>query len=207
MKRLALYPFLVLLSATGHAAAPAGQLDAALLDGEVVLYEARSDESGGAARARMLIHAPVESIWNVIISCESAFIYVKGMEHCEVLEDDGGRGLVRQVVDPSWIMPKMDYVFESVRDPYREIRFQRISGDLDVLEGYWIFTTVSEGLLVDYEARVKPSIPAPRWLVRYTVKRSMPDLLACIRFLSGGSGSPEQENRDRKRCPKSAVNQ
>ena len=202
MKRMALSLILGLSSAIGFAVEPEGPLDAALLDGEVVLYEARSDESGGAAHARMLVHAPAEAIWNVILSCESAFIYVKGLEHCEVLEDSGGRGLVRQVVDPSWIVPKMDYVFESLRDPYREIRFQRISGDLDVLEGYWIFTPVPEGLLVDYEARVKPSIPAPRWLVRYTVKRSMPDLLACIRFLSRGSGSSGQEKSDRERCPK-----
>ena len=199
---MALSLFLGLFGAIGFAAAPGGSLDAPLLDGKVVLYEARSDESGGAARARMLVHTSAEAIWNVIISCESAFTYVKGLEFCEVLEDKGGRALVRQAVDPSWIVPKMDYVFESVRDPYREIRFQRISGDLDVLEGYWIFTPVPEGLLVDYEARVKPSIPAPRWLVRYTVKRSMPDLLACIRFLSGGSGSSGQEKSDRERCPK-----
>lgn len=199
---MALSLFLGLLCAAGHTAGPDDPLDAALLDGEIVLYEARSDESGGAARARMLVHASAEAIWDVIISCESAFIYVKGLEHCEVLEDSGRRGLVRQVVDPSWIVPKMDYVFESLRDPYSEIRFQRISGDLDVLEGYWIFTSVPEGLLVDYEARVKPSIPAPRWLVRYTVKRSMPDLLACIRFLSGGSGSSGQVKSDRERCPK-----
>jgi hypothetical protein len=201
MKRMALSLFFALSSAPGFAAPPGSPLDAGLLEGDIVLYEARSDESGGAARARMLVHAPAEAIWNVIISCEAAFTYVKGLEFCEIMEDEGGRALVRQVADPSWIVPKMDYVFESVRDPYREIRFQRISGDLDILEGYWIFTPVPEGLLVDYEARVKPSIPAPRWLVRYTVKRSMPDLLACIRYLSGGSGSSRQEAADRGRCP------
>lgn len=201
MKRMALSLLLMLLCAAGIDAAPESSPDAALLDGEIVLYEARSDESGGAARARMLVHSSAESIWDVIISCDLAFIYVKGLEYCEVLEDDGGRGEVRQVVNPSWIVPKMDYVFESLRDPYREIRFQRISGDLDVLEGYWKFTPVPEGLLVDYEARVKPSIPAPRWLIRYTVKKSMPDLLACIRALAGGSGTSLQEQRDRDRCP------
>ena len=201
MKRMVLSLLLPLACTAGIAAGQQSPLDSALLDGEIVLYEARSDESGGAAHAKMLVHATAESICDVIISCEAAFIYVKGLEYCEVLEDSGGRGLVRQVVNPSWIVPKMDYVFESLRDPYREIRFQRISGDLDVLEGYWVFTPVAGGLLVDYEARVKPSMPAPRWLVRYTVKRSMPDLLACIRYLAGGSGSRDQEESDRGRCP------
>lgn len=178
-------------------------LPPALLEGEVILQFSRTSESGGAARAQMLVHGdrPAEALWAVIVSCPMAFVYVQGMEKCEVLDDQGSHARVHQVVDPSWLVPAQDYVFESLRDPFREIRFNLLEGNIDVLEGYWRFTPRREGLLVDYEMRVVPSLPAPRFLVRRIVRRGMPDLLACIRGLAGGSGSAASTKKDLGRCP------
>ena len=195
---------LAALLALTFAAAWADQASVAKLrEGEVVLEYVRTSESGGAARARMRVEgeAAAEAMWAIIVSCPMAFVYVQGLERCEVLEDTGDRAVVHQVVDPSWLVPAQDFVFESLRDPYRQIRFSLLEGNIDVLEGFWQFTPLEGGVLVDYEMRVKPAMPAPRFLVRRIVRRGMPDLLACVRGLAGGSRSESARQADLARCP------
>ena len=121
--------------------------------GEIILYETRTDESGGAGRVQALVHAPAADVWAVIISCEQAFLFVDGLKSCEVLEDSGDRARVHQVVKKHWLLPTQDFVFLSLRKPYREIDFELLEGNLDVLEGSWRFTPLPQGLLLEYEAR------------------------------------------------------
>ena len=185
---------------TSGAAQAESALRAELLAGEVLSESRHTSESGGAARARALFHASAERVWETVLSCEAALVYVKGMVHCEVLEDSPERGIVHQVVDRSWLVPTQNYTFESLRNPHRGIRFQLLEGNLDILEGYWRFEPRPEGLLVEYEARVKPAFPVPDFLVRHVVRKDMPNLLACIRALANGSGSPEQERKDLAHC-------
>jgi len=172
-----------------------------LIAGEIVLQDSRSDQAGGSARVLVLAQAPAKSFWDVIISCDKAFLFVAGLQNCDVLEDTGDRALVHQVVKKGWPIPTQDFVFESLREPYREISFRLVEGNLKAMEGRWQFKEIPEGLLVDYEVRIQPGIPAPRFLVRRNIRKDMPDLLACIRGLAGGSGSAERERGDLDRCP------
>lgn len=201
MKRPALFIALACI-ATGAAAGPAPDpVWPRLLAGEVVLLDARDTGRGGAAHARALVRAEAEAVWRVITSCEDAFVYVDGLQRCEILEDAGERVKVRQVIDKSWLLPRQDFVFESLRDPYREIRVHLVEGNLDVLEGHWTFQPVAEGTIVDYTVRVEPSFPAPDFLVRRNIRRDMPNLLACVRTLANGSGTEALTKSDRARCP------
>lgn len=172
-----------------------------LLAGEVVSHAVESGKAGGSARMQILAHAPAEAIWNVIISCEKAFVFVDGLEVCEVLEDSGDRALVHQVVMRGWPIPTQDYVFESLRNPHIEMSFRLVEGNLKVMEGSWRFAELAEGTLVDYEIRVQPAIVAPKFLVRRNIEKGMPNLLACIRGLAGGSLSEEQARKDLQQCP------
>jgi len=172
-----------------------------LLAGEVVSHAVESGKAGSSARMQILAHAPAEAIWNVIISCEKAFVFVDGLEVCEVLEDSGDRALVHQVVKRGWPIPTQDFVFESLRNHYREIGFQLVEGNLKSLEGSWRFDETAEGTLVDYRISLQPAIVAPKFIVRRSIEKGMPDLLACIRGLAGGSLSEEQAREDLQRCP------
>ncbi|MEJ2401974.1 MAG: SRPBCC family protein [Xanthomonadales bacterium] len=174
---------------------------ARLAAGEVVLLDARDLGGGGAARARALVRADAEAVWRVITSCEDAFVFVDGLQRCDILEDTGRRVKVHQVIDKSWLLPRQDFVFESLREPYREIEVRLLEGNLDVLEGHWTFRPVAEGTVVEYAVRIEPSFPAPAFLVRRNISRDMPDLLACVRALAGGSGDAERTAGDRARCP------
>jgi len=172
-----------------------------LLAGEIVSTEANSDGLGASGRMQLLIKAPPRAVWEVIVSCELAFTFVDGLRTCEVLEDTGARARVRQVVNQSWLIPTYDYVFESLRLHYERIDVHLLEGNLKALDGYWTFRETAAGTLVDYQIRIQPSLPAPRFLVRRNINKGMPDMLACIRGLAGGSGSAVLERRDLGRCP------
>ena len=202
MKR---FPFIVLVISLFHSQLPAsGMPDRERLErlgnGEILLLEVRTDEAGGSARVQAIIHAPVKAAWDVITSCEQTFTFVKGLKKCEITEDAGERVLIHQVVKTSWLVPTQDFVFESLRDPYHGIRFQLMEGNLKAMQGRWQFTETPDGLLVDYEIRIQPGFPVPAFIVSWVIRRGMPDLIACIRGLAGGSGSMERVTEDLDRC-------
>ena len=68
------------------------------------------------------------------------------------------------------------------------------------MEGRWQFTEGPGGLLLDYEIRIRPGMPVPAFIVSYLIRKGMPDLIACIRGLAGGSGSMERAQGDLERC-------
>lgn len=186
------------------AAPPLPDDDSALLArlraGEVVARESSGHPSGGSAHMQILVQAPPSAIWAVIVSCELAFRFVDGLRYCEVLEDTGDRALVRQVVDQGWLTPTFDFVFESLRQPWERIEFRLVEGNLAAMAGSWSFIATPDGTLVDYEIRLRPQAPVPAFLVRRNLNRTLPDQLACVRGLAGGSGSQERLRRDLERC-------
>jgi ribosome-associated toxin RatA of RatAB toxin-antitoxin module len=173
-----------------------------LLSGEVLLETVRMDESGGAARVRALAHTSTEAIWAVIVSCEDAYRYVRGLKSCDILRDDGDQAQIHQAVKQSWVMPRLDFTFAAERSPYTSIDFHMLEGDLRQMQGSWRFEPLAEhdAVLVTHEIRVVPKFPAPRWLVRRSIGRDVPEMLACIRGLAGGSGSEDQQVQDLARC-------
>jgi len=199
----ALLPVLaaVALQVAATGAAEQAVPDARLLAGDIIAREAAGDTAGALVRMQMWVHAPARAVWDVIVSCELAFAFVDGLRDCAVLDDTGERALVRQVVDQGWLTPTYDFVFESLRTPYLRIDVHLVEGNLRELDGRWTFNEGPAGTLVDYQLRIQPSVPAPRFLVRRNLNRGTPDMLACIRGLAGGSGSPERERQDLERCP------
>ena len=169
--------------------------------GEVILETTRTDESGGAAKIAVFIQAPVEAIWDVIYSCENAFIFLDGLKLCEVLEQTSEYTITRQVVKKGWLIPKQDYSFRTLREPFKHAEFELVEGNLEVMEGSWDFIAMPQGVVVTHEIRVKPEVPAPRFVVRRLMRKGMPEMLACIRGLAGGSVSADQKIADLGLCP------
>ncbi|MDX1379854.1 MAG: SRPBCC family protein [Xanthomonadales bacterium] len=185
-------------------AAAVPDLQTRLLAGEVVALEVdeppAGGKHGGAARMQVLVQAPARDVWAVIVSCELAYRFIDGLRSCEVLEQSAGRALVHQVVDQGWLMPRFDFVFESRRRPYEWIGVSLVKGNLDSMEGSWRFEETAAGTLVEHQLRLRPAAPVPRFLVRRNLRRSMPDLLACVRALANGSATDAQRHSDLARC-------
>ena len=198
-------PTLIFFILLFHSLLPASEMpDHATLErlanGEILLLDAGTDKAGGSARVQAIIKAPAKAVWDVVFSCERKFTFVIGLKKCEVIEIVGDRVLVHQVVKRSWATPTLDFVYESLREPFRATRFQLVEGNMKAMEGAWTFTETTGGLLVDYEIRVQPAIPVPAFVVSNDIRKGMPDMIACIRGLAGGSGSTEQSKGDLERC-------
>ena len=169
--------------------------------GEIVAESIRVDEKGGAVEAKLMIWAPVEDIWATVYSCENAFIFLAGLEICEVFEDDGVDTVTRQVIKKGWPVPRQDYTFRTHRVPYTRADIKLVQGKLKFMQASWEYIDMPEAVVVLYKVRLRPDFPAPRFLVRHALKKGMTRLLACVRGLAGGSGSAEREKEDLGRCP------
>lgn len=189
-------------AAEGHSfSLPDERSMARLRAGKLLLEKDRSDADGAAAVVTAFMHAPVKRIWAIIISCRYAEAFVAGLKLCEVLQEHGDWAVTRQVVDKGWTMPTLDFTFVTRRVPYRHMEVRLIKGNLKVMRGDWDFRSFPDGVLVRYALVVKPTLPAPRWLVRHKLKKDLTDMLRCIRALSDGSGSDQAMRADHSRCP------
>ena len=180
--------------------APSDEMMARLEEGEVVVEERSTGQPGESARASILVHAPAKDMWEVITSCEMAFVYTEGLKVCEILENSGASAVIHQEVKSFWLMPRQEFTLEAQRVPYRFIQFELREGSLRAFEGSWDFLAVDQGTVVVHEVRVRPPLLLPAFIVRRTLRTNMPDSLAGMRALAGGSGSVELRTDDLQRC-------
>jgi len=190
-------------TAVAGAAEPADYDLARLQNGEIMLQTIHGDKPGGAARVTALFHGTADEVWNVIGDCKYEFIYVRGLKNCEVLEPGQTHMLMRHRLRNSWYTPTLDFTFEVIRKPGDFGEAHLVEGDLRVLEGLWRLVTLGDdqGVIVIHEIRIQPRIPAPRWLVRRSLRKDLPDMLACIRGLAKASGDNRRIANDLNRCP------
>ena len=97
----------------------------------------------------------------------------------------------------------MDFTFEANRPSETLGTFHVIKGDLKVMEGQWSFQDSPDGIgiIASHELRVRPRFPSPRWLVRRTLRKDLPGMMACIRGLAEASGDATRVKKDLRRCP------
>ncbi len=180
-----------------------------LRDGEILVENVRTEESGGSVRIQAMMHGDVQALWDFLASCDSAFLYVDGLRNCEVLSVEQGDEIetakLQQSVKKSWVIPKIEYVIEVRRQPLTHVDFRLVEGNLKNMDGGWRFRTLENepGFIVTHEVRVRPSFPVPRWLIRRSMRKDTPDMLACLRGLVNGSGNFSRDS-DLGRCPKPA---
>lgn len=176
--------------------------DQRLQAGEVLVSILDKDLPGGAARAVALFHSDTDAIWEVIGQCKNEFLYVKGLKECEVVEPGDTRMVLHHRVRNSWYTPTLDYSFIATRTDRRG-EANLLDGNLKVLQGSWELKPLgsSDTVMVTHEIRVQPQFPAPRWLIRRSLSKDLPDMLACIRALANASGDRAQAAADLQRCP------
>ena len=198
---------LILLARPGPGTAASPTLSAddvvRLHRGEVLLQTTDREKPGGAARVTALFHTDPGTVWDIIGYCKYEYIYVRGLKLCEVLKPGLFSTRIHHRLRNSWYMPTLDFSFDASRTPSDRGEVHLVEGNLKVLEGWWMFESLSgtSGILVIHEIRVQPKIPAPRWLVRRTLRKDLPDMLACVRGLAGASKDKLRNTRDLNRCP------
>jgi len=180
-------PLALLCCAFGAAAQP--NLDwidrDAIAAREVQIFVERSDRPLTAeVRLAAEVDAPATAIWDVLKACEIAPEYVPNVQTCKKLEElDGGRAeLFVQTIKPVFFLPTFQHEFRLDYTPYSRIDVNRVSGPIAHMLGTWWLLPEDNGrILLVYELALDPGMPIPRFLVRATLKRDLPKVIAAVR--------------------------
>src|SRR5262245_8489618 len=152
---------------------------------EVQVFVERSDRPLTAeVKVAVEVDAPATAIWDVLKACEVAPEYVPNVQSCTKLEElDGGRAdLFVQTIKPIFFMPTFEHVFRLDYTPYTRIDVNRVSGPIAFMQGsWWLLPEANGRILLVYELALDPGMPIPRFLVRATLKRDLPKVLAAVR--------------------------
>ena len=190
-RRTCVSPF-ALVTLVGCAFGAAAEPELAWIDREalaareiLVDTEKRSDRPLTVeVRLAAEIDAPAAAIWDVLKACEVAPEYVPNVVSCKKLEevDDGRAELFVQTVKPVFFMPTFEHVFRLDYVPYTRIDVNRVSGPIAHMQGSWWLLPQDNGrVLLVYELALDPGMPIPRFMVRATLKRDLPKVVAAVR--------------------------
>jgi ribosome-associated toxin RatA of RatAB toxin-antitoxin module len=152
-----------------------------------VLVDVRADPQGatGLITATIDIQAPPRMLWGIMLDCERSKRITPALKVCRVTEtsSDGLSDVREHVVQWVWPLPAVRSVFASQYRPYEQIRFQRIDGDLEFLEGTWQLEPTRQGAAtrLTYTARITPGWPVPGALVRGAMESDIPKTLTALR--------------------------
>lgn len=130
------------------------------------------------------VAAPPAAIWDVLRACEVAPEYIPNVVSCRKLEElDGGRAeLFVQTVKAVFFMPTFEHVFRLDYTPYTRVDVNRVSGPIAHMQGTWWLLPQDNGrILLVYELELDPGMPIPRFMVRATLKRDLPKVMAAVR--------------------------
>jgi ribosome-associated toxin RatA of RatAB toxin-antitoxin module len=157
----------------------------ALAAREVLIQADRSDRPlTVTVQLAAEVDAPPKAIWDVLRACDVAPEYVPNVESCRALEEvDDGRGeLFVQTIKPIFFMPTFEHVFRLDYTPYSRIDVSRVSGPIAHMQGtWWLLPQESGRTLLVYELALDPGMPIPRFMVRATLKRDLPKVVAAVR--------------------------
>lgn len=150
--------------------------------GEVVVQSESVNDQNRVAAA-IIIHQPVEKIWQVMLDCEHIHEFVPNLEACTLLDaaTDGSWQLLQHEVSYGWLAPDTEYIFRADYDIHRNIHFERISGDLNELEGDWSMQVMGDFVLVTYSVFIDPGFIVPGFMTRSALRHDIPELMHALR--------------------------
>jgi uncharacterized protein YndB with AHSA1/START domain len=153
---------------------------AVLVDGEV-----SAERETGDIRAAVQIHASAERVFRTLTDCDEALRFVPHLRHCAVLDaaPDNSWQIVEQQIDYGWYAPRAYYVFRADYERFARIHFSNVRGDFRENRGTWEFRPTADGndTIVTYRVRLVPRFYVPRWVMRMTLKRDLPELMKGLR--------------------------
>jgi ribosome-associated toxin RatA of RatAB toxin-antitoxin module len=155
-----------------------------LKSGAVLVDVKQADElSKGMVEATILIDAPAESIWQIMVNCHEIPAFVPGVKACQVLAAGENWEIIRHEVKWIWFLPRLSYVFRAVYQHNRQIDFDEIEGDLREMKGSWRLTPLNETgqTIVRYSVYLDPGFFVPQWVVRRSLKVDLPAMLTALR--------------------------
>ncbi|MEW5913224.1 MAG: SRPBCC family protein [Thermodesulfobacteriota bacterium] len=140
-------------------------------------------------QAAVVIAAPAARVWDTLLDCAGAPRFVPGLQECRVLQQRPGADLIQHRVKFSWLIPEMTYVFLARYQKWRSIHFERVSGDLNQMQGSWLLFSRDQGrcTLLVYSVFLDPGFLVPQWLVSLILEADLPELMLAVRNQAQGA--------------------
>ena len=151
------------------------------------IVSVRPDPQGatGLIEAAIDIAVPPQKLWAVMLDCERAKRFIASLTSCRILEQSAdSRSDVREhIVQWIWPLPAVRSVFRSSYTPYERIAFERIEGDLALMQGEWRLEPLrgATATRLFYRARITPGWQLPDGLVRAAIETDVPKTLTALR--------------------------
>jgi ribosome-associated toxin RatA of RatAB toxin-antitoxin module len=187
-------PLALLCCTFGAAAQPnLAWIDRSAIAAREVLVQAERSERPLTVNVKLAaeVDAAAVAIWDVLKACEIAPEYVPNVVSCKKLEElDGGRAdLFVQTIKPIFFMPSFEHVFRLDYTAHTRIDVSRVSGPIAHMQGTWWLLPQDNGrILLVYELALDPGMPIPRFMVRATLKRDLPKVVAAVRARAEATG-------------------
>jgi hypothetical protein len=175
---------LLMLLFAAYSARPADLAQELAQNGDIaVTVSLGPGEQSGTAHGTVRIHASREAVWSLITSCSESIRLVPGLEACEVLETapDQSWQRIRQVMNYSWLVPRVTYVIRASYDPPTRVAVERMSGDLRTLRGTWELTSDGADTIARYMVDLTPGFWVPHWIVLSAMRKDLPKMLRALR--------------------------
>ena len=215
MNKKSLHPcLLVLLLSCGLCLAEEGELympddkqRAQILAGQVLSVPIRTSKYGATVWGAIRINAPAQAIFDSIVYCNGETSAHRTMRRCTVMETGDTYEIVEHRIKYHWYIPMQSYIYRGDYTGNTSVRFRVLEGDLKKLDGGWDLFPVEEGngYLVRYYATIQPRIPAPRWLVRRSLKKEIPEMLQVMKNISENpNGLAELDAAEQRRLAEKA---
>jgi ribosome-associated toxin RatA of RatAB toxin-antitoxin module len=134
-------------------------------------------------QASVLIGAPAEQIWTAMNDCDRAIRFVPGLKACRVVERNGEGEIIEHRLRYSRFFPEATYSFQVRYDLLKQVSFHRLSGDLKEFWGSWRLEPLDGGqkTVVTYSVYMDPGFFVPKWIIRFMLRRDLPDLMIALR--------------------------
>lgn len=148
-----------------------------------MLVEAEAPETGKwPLHVRIIL--PVEAepavVWKVLTDYEHMAEFVPHMTRCKVIGRQGDTVTVEEVF--KHLLVSMELLLSVKEIPPNRIDFRLVGGNMKVYDGRWSIEPHNPvGTLLTLEVAVQPGFYAPRGVVSWILKKSLPEGVLSIR--------------------------
>lgn len=177
----------LMLATASHAATLSADDLALLKTGDAVVHVAEDSTGEADAVIEAAIDLPYDAsrVFAVMLDCRRSVRYVTGLKSCRVVKaSTDGLSEIREHRS-QWLglFPETVIVFRADYKINREIRFERVSGDLRYLKGIWRMTPLKNGTAtrLTYAARIGVTAAVPAFMVRNALEADIAKVLKGLR--------------------------
>ena len=138
----------------------------------------RPEKGGGSAQTKFIVPFPYEFTLKILASDKFFIQIIPGMQKWEVIKNAPPKQIARCTMSMSKLIPPFKYIVEVNSISTNEIRFKRISGDLEGLEGIWrVDKGDKEGTsLITYQYKIKTGFNYfPRSIMDNEIRKHLRD--------------------------------